>query len=112
MSIPTEPIGSIPRPAYLLEAMGQMSEGRIDDEALAEAMDRAVAETIRRLPQAQSHRRALPILRMLQGSRSLVVMSSPALIISPIAADVNCVANFGSGSTRDERQHRPDGPHL
>ncbi|MEE8248523.1 MAG: 5-methyltetrahydropteroyltriglutamate--homocysteine methyltransferase, partial [Alphaproteobacteria bacterium] len=46
MSIPTEPIGSIPRPAYLLEAMKSHGEGELGDQRLAAAMDRAVAETI------------------------------------------------------------------
>ena len=46
MGIPTEPIGSIPRPGYLLEAMTGHGEGGVDDLALAEAVDRAVAETI------------------------------------------------------------------
>ncbi|MCL4848953.1 MAG: hypothetical protein KJ066_20565 [Acidobacteria bacterium] len=29
MTIPTEPVGSVPRPAYLLEAMQATAEGRI-----------------------------------------------------------------------------------
>ena len=46
VSIPTEPIGSVPRPTYLLEAMAEHGAGRLDDAALARAMDRAVAETV------------------------------------------------------------------
>ncbi len=46
MSIPTEPIGSIPRPDYLLEAMKSHGEGALDDQRLAQAVDRAVAETV------------------------------------------------------------------
>ena len=46
MAIPTEPIGSVPRPAYLMEAMGANASGKLDDKGLAEAMDRAVTETI------------------------------------------------------------------
>lgn len=30
MTIPTEPVGSVPRPAYLLDAMQAAAEGRID----------------------------------------------------------------------------------
>ncbi len=41
MGIPTEGVGSVPRPDYLLKAM---SEG--DEAAFAEAADRAVAETL------------------------------------------------------------------
>lgn len=46
MSIPTEPIGSVPRPAYLLEAMRAASDGTVDTATLDEAYDRAVKDTI------------------------------------------------------------------
>ena len=46
MGIPTEPIGSVPRPDYLLEAVKNHGEGSLDDAGLAEAYDRAVSETI------------------------------------------------------------------
>ncbi|WP_159838494.1 cobalamin-independent methionine synthase II family protein [Nocardia sp. CY41] len=51
MSIPTEPIGSIPRPHDLLAAMADESG---DAAALAELQQRAVAETIRRLEELGS----------------------------------------------------------
>lgn len=47
--IPTEPIGSIPRPAELLAAMADHAAGRIGDDALAAAQDDAVRDTVRRL---------------------------------------------------------------
>jgi 5-methyltetrahydropteroyltriglutamate--homocysteine methyltransferase len=49
MAIPTEPIGSIPRPAQLIEAGHELVAGRItagDNARLAEA---AVRETIEQL---------------------------------------------------------------
>jgi 5-methyltetrahydropteroyltriglutamate--homocysteine methyltransferase len=46
MAIPTEPVGSIPRPAYLLEALRDAAEGRVDAAAVESACDRAVKETI------------------------------------------------------------------
>ena len=46
MGIPTEPIGSIPRPAYLLEAMQNHASGTLDDAGLAQATERAITETI------------------------------------------------------------------
>ncbi len=46
MTIPTEPIGSIPRPGWLVEAMRAHGAGRLDDADLSQAMDRAVAETV------------------------------------------------------------------
>jgi methionine synthase II (cobalamin-independent) len=48
MTIPTEPIGSVPRPQYLLRAMSGFAEGAIDRAALEACQDRAVAETIQR----------------------------------------------------------------
>lgn len=46
MGIPTEAIGSVPRPAYLLEAMRKHAEGTLDDAGFAEITERAVAETL------------------------------------------------------------------
>ena len=46
MAIPTEPIGSIPRPRWLIEAGGDLAAGRITAQAYGELADRAVRETI------------------------------------------------------------------
>ena len=46
MTLPTEPIGSVPRPDYLIEAMTAHADGGLGDEGLARAMERAVAETV------------------------------------------------------------------
>jgi len=46
MGIPTEPIGSVPRPAYLLEATKAHAEGDLDSKGIADVTDRAVKETI------------------------------------------------------------------
>lgn len=46
MGIPTEPIGSVPRPDYLLEAVTNHGAGKLDDAGLAQAYERAVSETI------------------------------------------------------------------
>jgi 5-methyltetrahydropteroyltriglutamate--homocysteine methyltransferase len=48
MSIPTEPIGSIPRPPELIEAMQQLAAGRISQDQMRALSDRAVRDTIRR----------------------------------------------------------------
>jgi 5-methyltetrahydropteroyltriglutamate--homocysteine methyltransferase len=48
MTIPTEPIGSVPRPQYLLKAMSQFAAGSLDQVALEAWQDQAVAETIER----------------------------------------------------------------
>ncbi|MEU6619448.1 cobalamin-independent methionine synthase II family protein [Streptomyces litmocidini] len=49
MSIPTEPIGSLPRPRALQEAFAQHAEGRLSDAELEKAQDQAVADTLARL---------------------------------------------------------------
>ncbi len=46
MAIPSEPIGSIPRPRWLIDAGGDLAAGRITGQAYGELADRAVRETI------------------------------------------------------------------
>ena len=48
MTIPTEPIGSIPRPAELIAAWVERQSGRIPVERFNEIADRALRDTIRR----------------------------------------------------------------
>jgi 5-methyltetrahydropteroyltriglutamate--homocysteine methyltransferase len=54
MTIPTEPIGSIPRPPGLLAAMAGHQQGEVSDTELAAAQDEAVRDTIQRLEQTGS----------------------------------------------------------
>jgi len=54
MSIPTEPIGSVPRPRDLQHAMIAYSNGEIPDDTLNAQFDMAVRETIARLEQTGS----------------------------------------------------------
>lgn len=46
MPIPTEPIGSIPRPPELIQAGRELAAGRIPAQEYAELVDQAVRETI------------------------------------------------------------------
>ena len=46
MNIATEGVGSVPRPQYLIDAMGALQDGSLTADAFAETVDRAVAETI------------------------------------------------------------------
>jgi 5-methyltetrahydropteroyltriglutamate--homocysteine methyltransferase len=46
MGIPTEPIGSIPRPRWLIEAAVDLAAGRITAQAYDELAEKAVRETI------------------------------------------------------------------
>ncbi len=48
MSIPTEPIGSIPRPPQLIEAMRDFEAGRITQKSLDVVREEALRDTIRR----------------------------------------------------------------
>lgn len=48
MTIPTEPVGSIPRDPALQKAMGDHASGSLATEALEEMFDRAVQETLDR----------------------------------------------------------------
>jgi 5-methyltetrahydropteroyltriglutamate--homocysteine methyltransferase len=48
MTIPTEPIGSIPRPAELLRAIEGHAAGRVSAEALEGAYENAVRDTVQR----------------------------------------------------------------
>lgn len=49
MKIPTEPVGSIPRPAYLQSAMKSFASGQITEKELRAETDKALKETIQQL---------------------------------------------------------------
>jgi 5-methyltetrahydropteroyltriglutamate--homocysteine methyltransferase len=54
MPLPTEPIGSIPRPPELIDALAARAAGAIDARRLAELTDAAVADTVARFQAAGS----------------------------------------------------------
>jgi 5-methyltetrahydropteroyltriglutamate--homocysteine methyltransferase len=54
MTIPTEPIGSIPRPAALLQAMLAAQTGKIGDSELEQAYQAALYDTLKRFEQTGS----------------------------------------------------------
>jgi len=54
MPIPTEPIGSIPRPPALISAMGEFRAGRITQERMNALYAEAVKDTIRRFEETGS----------------------------------------------------------
>jgi 5-methyltetrahydropteroyltriglutamate--homocysteine methyltransferase len=49
MAIPTEPVGSIPRPQALIEAMRDLAAGRLDPAAASAVADEALRDTLARL---------------------------------------------------------------
>jgi 5-methyltetrahydropteroyltriglutamate--homocysteine methyltransferase len=54
MPIATEPIGSIPRPAYLLDGMARFAAGTLDQAGLDALAEKALTETIERFEAAGS----------------------------------------------------------
>jgi 5-methyltetrahydropteroyltriglutamate--homocysteine methyltransferase len=54
MRIPTEPIGSIPRPIELILGMKANAAGQLDDAGLQNLLDDALADTIKRFEQTGS----------------------------------------------------------
>lgn len=54
MKIQTEPIGSIPRPVALVEGMKAHAAGQLDDQALDNLFESALADTVRRFEETGS----------------------------------------------------------
>ncbi len=54
MPIPTEPIGSIPRPPDLVAGLQQFAAGRVSRDQLARLQDAAIRDTIRRFEATES----------------------------------------------------------
>src|SRR5204862_7985037 len=54
MPIPTEPIGSIPRPPELVAGMQQLATGRLTRDRFARLQDAAIHDTIRRFEATES----------------------------------------------------------
>ena len=54
MKIQTEPIGSIPRPKYLIDALNAFSQQQIDAAELSKLSDEALVDTIRRFEETGS----------------------------------------------------------
>src|SRR5436189_5533805 len=54
MPIPTEPIGSIPRPPELVAGMQQLATGRLTRDQFARLQDAAIHDTIRRFEATES----------------------------------------------------------
>jgi 5-methyltetrahydropteroyltriglutamate--homocysteine methyltransferase len=93
MPIPTEPIGSIPRPPALLTAMSSYAGGRISAEQLHSAEEVALRDTIARLEESGS-----PILT--DGEQTKPSFATyPLSGLSNLASD-GVVIPFADGHTR------------
>ncbi|MEV3989774.1 cobalamin-independent methionine synthase II family protein [Streptomyces sp. NPDC049837] len=93
MSIPTEPIGSIPRPRALQEALAEHAVGRLDTAELAKLQEQATAETLATLEQL-----GCPVL--VDGEQS-----KPSFVTYPVAGLTalhpdGAVIPFADGHTR------------
>jgi 5-methyltetrahydropteroyltriglutamate--homocysteine methyltransferase len=93
MAIPTEPIGSIPRPAELLAAMQGAAAGQISDAQLQAAQEAALRDTIARWEETES-----PVIT--DGEQTKPSFATyPLAGLSNLAAD-GVVIPFADGHTR------------
>lgn len=93
MSIPTESIGSIPRPTYLLDALADLAAGRIDETGLAAQQDLALSDTVVALTKAGA-----PVLTDGEQAKSSFV-TYPLEGLTNLAPD-GVVIPFADGHTR------------
>ncbi|NEA32840.1 cobalamin-independent methionine synthase II family protein [Streptomyces sp. SID13031] len=93
MTIPTEPIGSIPRPDYLIAGMVAHAAGEIDTDRLTELQDQALTDTISRFEETGS-----PVLT--DGEQTKPSFATyPLAGLTDLAAD-GVVIPFADGHTR------------
>ncbi|MDE3182307.1 MAG: cobalamin-independent methionine synthase II family protein [Bacteroidota bacterium] len=93
MKIQTEPIGSIPRPKYLIDAMHAFTQKQIGESELSKLIDEALTETIKRFEETGS-----PVIT--DGEQS-----KPSFATYPISGLKNLSADgviipFADGHTR------------
>jgi 5-methyltetrahydropteroyltriglutamate--homocysteine methyltransferase len=93
MKIQTEPIGSVPRPKYLLDALQSFAQQQIKESELSEIMDEALIDTIRRFEETGS-----PVIS--DGEQS-----KPSFATYPISGLTNLASDgviipFADGHTR------------
>jgi len=93
MAIPTENVGSVPRPSYLIEAMGALQGGKISEAEFQSAVDKALIETI-----AEMEATGSPIIT--DGEQSKPSFATyPLNGLTNLAAD-GVVIPFSDGHTR------------
>src|SRR5450432_2438567 len=93
MKIKTEPVGSIPRPKYLIDAMHAFAQQQINESELSKLFDEAVKDTIKRFEETGS-----PVIT--DGEQS-----KPSFATYPISGLQNLAADgvvipFADGHTR------------
>ncbi len=125
MAIPTEPVGSIPRPQELIDAVAANAAGKLPDDQLAGLTDAAVRDTIQRFedtgsPVISDGEQAKPsfLTYPLTGATNLaaggVVLNktsiSPEAIIYPVVETTSPLSHL-KGQTL-EVEIRPNLPKL
>src|SRR4051812_42154459 len=93
MSLPTEPIGSIPRPPELLAGIAEYEAGRLGSETLESLYEGAVRDTIARFEALGS-----PVVTDGEQRKSSFV-TYPLGGLDPLASD-GVVIPFADGHTR------------
>src|SRR6516162_967366 len=102
MSIPTEPIGSIPRPPALLEAMLAHAAGNLSKDRLLAAEDVALRDTIARFEETDS-----PVIT--DGEQTKPSFATYPLVGLPNLAADGVTIPFADGHTR-QRPRLTSGP--
>src|SRR5215469_14674114 len=93
MPIPTEPIGSIPRPADLLAAMRAHAMGKISRDQLLAAEDAALRDTLARFEETDS-----PVIT--DGEQTKPSFATYPLVGLPNLAADGVTIPFADGHTR------------
>lgn len=93
MSIPTEPIGSIPRPSELIAALADKAAGRLGEQQFKQIADAALLDTIRRFEATGS-----PVIT--DGEQTKSSFATYPLDGAPGLASDGVIVPFEDGHTR------------
>ena len=92
-TLPTEPIGSVPRPQELIEAFKKRGRGELSDRALQQVAEAALADTIGRFEETGS-----PVIT--DGEQTKPSFATYPLYGAPNIAPDGVVITFSDGHTR------------
>jgi hypothetical protein len=103
VAIPTEPTGSIPRPAFLLDSISAFQENRISQADLDKAYDEALRDTIERFEQTGS-------TIISDGEQSKSSFATSPLVCCPVKRlqEDHAVASLGYVAGRSRGNSRSD----
>lgn len=88
MPIPTEPVGSLPRPKYLQDAFAAYDAGKATREELLQAQEKAAADSVARLEETGSEfvtdgeqRVCAPLRALAARGNSELTETTPGLLL-------------------------------